>query len=84
VTVMDEIGTEFGWKTSLDHWNDDAVIEDFHATLPPQIGWIELRDPIEPQISLDMAFVIVPEPGLAGLVLGLAAAWLLIARRRRS
>jgi hypothetical protein len=80
VTVLDENNTEFGWKTSRDHWNDDAVVEDFHDTLP--IDWIELRDPEQPDISLDMAFVIVPEPALTALALGLAAALFLVARRR--
>ena len=61
----------FGWKTSLDHWNDDAVARDLMQGIP----WLELRDPRTGD-SLDMAFVITPEPatlcllgaGLAGLV----------------
>ena len=57
-----------GWKTSLDHWNDDAVFE-----LRDDPWWGELRDPIEPEISLDMAFVIdpIPEPGF--IFIGIAA-----------
>ncbi|MBP7745833.1 MAG: hypothetical protein KA383_06835 [Phycisphaerae bacterium] len=46
----------FGWKTSLEHWNDDAVWGDF-----PSPDWMELRDPFTQQ-SLDLAFVITPEP----------------------
>jgi hypothetical protein len=72
-----------GWKTSLDHFEDDAVV----GHLPPEgstepIFWRELRDPTGQ--SLDLAFVITPEPGAvvmligAGLI-GLAA----YARRRR-
>jgi uncharacterized repeat protein (TIGR01451 family) len=50
---QDAPGYFWGWKTSLDHWNDDAV----YSTIP---GWGELRDPITNQ-SLDMAFVITGE-----------------------
>jgi hypothetical protein len=54
-----------GWKTSKDHFNDDAVWGVF-----PTPEWKELRDPIT-QESLDMAFVITPEPSsLALLLLG--------------
>ena len=47
----------WGWKTSLDHWNDDSVWGD---GLPPATGWTELFDPLipEPGESLDQAFVI--------------------------
>lgn len=46
-----------GWKTSLDHFNDDAVWGDL-----PNPMWQELRDPTT-GVSLDLAFVITPEPG---------------------
>jgi len=46
---------EIGWKTSLDHWNDDAVFYD--ETFPPNY-WRELIDPEPPFESLDLAFVI--------------------------
>ena len=56
---------QFGWKTSLDHWTDDAVYMDVQGL------WQELRDPITGE-SLDMAFVITPEPTtVAVLSLGL-------------
>lgn len=59
---VEEIGTEIGWKTSLDNWNDDAAY--YYG------GWQELIDPLTGR-SLDMAFVITPEPGtLALLTLG--------------
>ncbi len=45
----------WGWKTTLDHWNDDSVF------LDPTGAWVELFDPIEP-VSLDQAFVITGEP----------------------
>ncbi|MGB2997324.1 MAG: PEP-CTERM sorting domain-containing protein, partial [Phycisphaerae bacterium] len=76
---------DFGWKTSLDHWNDDAVYLGLLVNTGLNMnsvaeGWIELLDPITGE-SLDMAFVITPEPAtLAFVGLGLAA---LVARRRR-
>jgi len=52
----------FGWKTSLDHWNDDAV---YGLGSEPFYGpWFELRYPpgheMHPQ-SIDLAFVITTE-----------------------
>ncbi len=54
-----------GWKTSLDHFNDDAVWWNFAGG-----QWQELFDPLTGQ-SMDMAFVIttVPEPGSVALLL---------------
>ena len=50
---------EFGWKTSLDHWNDDAVwVEGFE---PELVFWQELRYPFEHPFageSIDLAFMI--------------------------
>lgn len=62
------VGPMFGWKTSVEHWNDDATFY-FGG------NWRELRDPLMPDVSLDMAFVITPEPttllaaGLLGVML---------------
>lgn len=69
------VGTEtaIGWKTSMDHWNDDAV----YYQSPP--GWNELLDPVT-QESLDMAFVITPEPTCLAL---LAWGGMMLSRRRR-
>ncbi|NBD38592.1 MAG: PEP-CTERM sorting domain-containing protein [Verrucomicrobia bacterium] len=72
-------GHEFGWKTSLEHFNDDAVADNLDG------GWIELRDPAsldDPPPSLDMAFVIVPEPSTTALMMGLLAVGALLAGRR--
>jgi PEP-CTERM motif len=68
----------FGWKTSLDHWNDDAVY------WTDGMGWQELRypawHPLHPE-SIDLAFVITPEPAsLSLLILGAVA---VVGRRRR-
>ncbi|NLX06366.1 MAG: hypothetical protein GXY33_14605 [Phycisphaerae bacterium] len=63
-----EMGKRIGWKTTLNHWNDDAVYREIVDGQPPV--WQELRDPLT-QASLDMAFVITPEPAtLAILLLG--------------
>jgi len=66
-----------GWKTSLDHFNDDAVWWDEQSGL-----WRELRDPLT-GASLDLAFVVVPEPSSVALVLAGASLWLLVCLRRR-
>ncbi|MCP4581509.1 MAG: hypothetical protein GY839_07800, partial [candidate division Zixibacteria bacterium] len=58
----------FGWKTSLDHWNDDAVWIQAIEPLPPDPPpmWNELRypdlHPMHPQ-SIDLAFRIFGEAG---------------------
>ena len=74
-------GAEWGWKTSAsEHFMDDAVYFDSLTTVPfgyeyPHEGWddlpayMELRDPLDQMISLDMAFVITPEPATLGLLL---------------
>ncbi len=77
---------DFGWKTSVQHFQDDAVWADWGPDCPAPVGdqWAELIDP-ETGESLDLAFVItgipVPEPGIMVLSgLGLLA---LLARRRK-
>jgi hypothetical protein len=53
---------EFGWKTSIEHWNDDAV----YWTDDPQVPWWEMRypdkHPWHPQ-SIDLAFAITSRTG---------------------
>jgi hypothetical protein len=80
----------FGWKTSRDHFNDDAVFIDLpdiwnlpvDTILPPNapgtaLPWNEMRYPITHPFtgeSIDLAFVITPEPAsLALLSLGVLA-----------
>lgn len=59
--------TQWGWTTSLDHFEDDAVWGDV-----PELHWQPLTDPITGE-TRDLAFVITPEPGsLALLALGAA------------
>ena len=67
------LGPEIGWKTTLDNWNDDAAYV--------YSGWQELIDPLTGG-SLDMAFVITPEPSSLALA-GFGLAALLVLRRRR-
>jgi len=76
----------FGWKSSLNHYNDDAV---YWAQDPSsgQWRWFELRYPVdcspEPHPyagqSMDLAFVITPEPGTLALF---AVAGMGLLRRR--
>ncbi len=59
VTLPDGEPPLWGWKTTLDHWNDDSVYRE------PGGAWVELFDPREPptpETSLDQAFVITGEP----------------------
>ena len=96
VDVIDIFGieeiAEFGWKTSLDHWNDDAAWQDqapiwvddgtgggFWAPRP----WNELLYPDAHEFqgkSIDMAFAITPEPATMTL---LAIGGVCVLRRRR-
>lgn len=69
---LDVVGGLAGWKTSVTNFMDDATVWDGATGVG---NWKELRDPLEPLRSLDLAFVIdpVPEP-VVGLSL-LAAMW---------
>jgi hypothetical protein len=55
--------TTFGWKTSLDHWNDDGVWGD---GIEPYFGpWRELRYPPSHNMageSIDLAFRLITDP----------------------
>lgn len=84
--VPEDQSTVFGWKTSRDNWNDDAVWGDTDVMfgdviVPP--GWSELiypdGHPLEFQ-SIDLTFVITPEPASMALM---ALGGLMMFRRRK-
>jgi Dockerin type I domain len=52
-TIIDPISTQWGWKNSQDHWNDDAVWAEWFV-----LDWIDLFVPPDFMESLDLAFVI--------------------------
>lgn len=43
----------WGWKSSADHWNDDAVWGEWGL-----LDWTDMYEPFEPSQSLDLSFVI--------------------------
>ena len=43
----------WGWKSSVDHWNDDAVHGFWY-----ELDWVDLYEPPSFETSLDLAFVI--------------------------
>ena len=50
----------FGWKTSIEHWNDDGVWAMGYEPIPP-LNWIDLRyPPLHPLFpeSIDLSFQI--------------------------
>lgn len=76
---MNFSGCHWGWNTSQDNWGCDAVyVTDTTPANPEDWAWGELVDPVT-SVSLDLAFVITPEPTTICL-LGLGA--LALARRR--
>ncbi len=90
VTVADPVNTHWGWKNAdVDkypapftgkHYMDDAVWADWTGTgpLPNPSQWHELIDPLSGE-SLDLAFVITPEP--AAFVLLVLGSLALLRRR---
>ena len=86
VKMADGTDTGVGWKTTTDRyaWNDDAVYWD-DTTVGITPGWQELWENGEPGVrSLNMAFVITPEPGTVAMLIGAGLIGLVaFARRRR-
>lgn len=82
-------GPRVGWKTTFPTkdqpgggWNDDAVYWGPNAA--GEMGWQELWESGETGgRSLDMAFVITPEPGTLAMLLGLGLIGLLASVLRR-
>ena len=76
----------FGWKTSLDHFNDDAVYGDTIDPFVSPVEWSELRYPDGHEFqgnSIDLAFVITPEP-VTMLILAAGLAPGLLRRRNKT
>ncbi len=79
-----DVKVEFGWKTSQQHWNDDATFQIDN----PNDDWRELIYPQgHPRYpdSIDMAFVITPERTTVMMLLsaGLFAAFCRLSGRRK-
>ncbi len=78
----------FGWKSSLDHWEDDAVYAGYDLDAQGNIvglgPWAPLKYPVGHPLegqTMDLSFVITPEPGTVSVMtLGILA---LIRKRRR-
>jgi hypothetical protein len=73
-----EMGRAWGWKSSEDHFMDDAVMGYLWGSGDP--GWTPLYEPPGFTQSLDLAFVITPEPATLSL---LAVGGLTLLRRRQ-
>ena len=58
IVAIDSPQPRWGWKSSTDHWNDDAV----HG-LWYELDWVDLYEPPDFETSLDLAFVITGEDG---------------------
>lgn len=71
--VLEDPNAQLGWKTSLDRFGAGAVVQ------TPNGDWKTMSDPSQAG-ALDMAFVITPAPGAAGLF---ACALATLAGRRR-
>jgi len=81
---------DLGWKTSKDRWHpgpdlldDDAVFWfNGSATGGPPTGWYPIHDPRTGE-SLNLAFVITPEPGTVVMLIGAGLIGLVAYARRR-
>lgn len=90
-TIQVESAWSYGWKTTRNNWNDDAVWTDVDfgfgdtGEVVPGGSWNELRYPAGHSLegnSIDLTFVIVPEPATMSL-LCVGAAMLIRHRRRQ-
>ncbi|MCX6831769.1 MAG: thrombospondin type 3 repeat-containing protein, partial [candidate division Zixibacteria bacterium] len=55
--ILGPPGPQWGWKSTLNRWNDDGVWAQWG-----NLNWMEMREPLEPMQSLDLAFVITGGP----------------------
>jgi len=72
-----DLDARFGWKTSIEHWNDDAV---WGQGFEPYFGpWYELRYPPGHQyegMSIDLAFALRNDPASGAPAKDLGEIWL--------
>ncbi len=64
--VSQDVNATFGWKTSMMHWNDDAVWANALEPVPVVGPWNELRYPPGHEMngqSIDLAFWIIGQTG---------------------
>lgn len=66
-----------GWKSAEEQWRDDAVVWD-----QIEQTWVPLMDPATGE-SLDLAFVITPEPSTIAMLVGAGLIGLAVYGRRR-
>lgn len=59
IILPDPPQPRWGWKSSLNHWNDDAVHGYWY-----ELDWVELYEPPLFETSLDLAFVITGDGGI--------------------
>jgi hypothetical protein len=55
--VADPSATQWGWKSTLNRWNDDGVWAQWGS-----LNWMEMREPPDFEQSLNLAFVITGGP----------------------
>jgi hypothetical protein len=55
--ILGPPGPQWGWKSTLNRWNDDGVWAQWG-----NLNWMEMREPLEPALSLNLAFVITGGP----------------------
>ncbi len=53
-------GGVWGWKSTEDHWNDDAV---WSLTPDDELSWVEMYEPLVPDIVEDDFFIEINELG---------------------
>jgi hypothetical protein len=58
LSVTVPMPAQIGWKTSTNHWNDDAVFGHVDGQGNPLHDWMEMYDPRDTNISLDLSFAL--------------------------
>lgn len=61
LSVTVPAAAQIGWKTSTNHWNDDAVFGHVDGQGNFVGSWMEMVDPRDTNISLDLSFALTTE-----------------------